>query len=179
MFGRRAKTERFETVVETYGRRLAGFAVRLVGNPDVAQDIVQDAFIRLAAGWRGAFEPSPQMAAWLHAAVRNLAVDHLRREARRAELHRRESLSLDAAEAPSPGQGGGGEVPDDAVRAAEALATLDARSREIVVLRVYEEKSYQEIADATGLPAGTVGYLLHEAFRKLARALRPGKEVHP
>ena len=65
------------------------------------------------------------------------------------------------------------------LRAAEALASLDARSREIVVLRVYEEKSYQEIADETGLPVGTVGYMLHEALQKLARALRSGKEVHP
>lgn len=177
MFGRRAKTERFEAVVEAYGRRLAGFAVRLVGDADAAQDLVQDAFIRLAAGWRGAFEPSPQMDSWLHVTVRNLAVDHLRREARRAEAHRRESLSAAAAEGPSPGQGGGGDVPDEAVRAAEALARLDAREREIVVLRVYEEKSYKEISEMTGLPVGTVGSILHDAMQKLARALGAGREV--
>ncbi len=179
MFGRRAKTERFETVVEAYGRRLAGFAVRLVGDADAAQDLVQDAFIRLAAGWRGPFEPSPRMDAWLHTTVRNLAVDHLRREARRAELHRRSSLSAAGTEGPSPGQGGGGDVPDDAVRAAEALSRLDAREREIVVLRVYEERSYKEIAEMTGLPVGTVGSILHDAMKKLARALGAGQEVRP
>ena len=180
MFGRRAGSrDQFGKIVAEYGRRLLGYAVRMVGDRDAAQDVVQDAFVRLAAGWRDSFEPSPRMDAWLHAAVRTLAIDHVRRERRRADLHRRESAERAPAAAPSPGQGGGGDLPDDAVRAAEALASLDARSREVVVLRVYEEKSYQEIAEETGLPAGTVGYVLHEAMQKLARVLRAGKEVRP
>lgn len=180
MFGRRArKRGEFEGVVAEYGRPLLGYAMRMVGDRDAAQDVVQDAFIRLAAQWREAFEPSQRMSAWLHVAVRNLAVDHIRRERRLAELHRRGSLDRAPSAPPAPEQGGAGEVPDEAVRAAEALARLDAREREVVVLRVYGEKSYQEIAETTGLPAGTVGYVLHEAMKKLARALRAGGGVRP
>ena len=177
MFGRRARKQgQFEGVVAAYSRRLLCAAMRFTADWDAAQDVVQDAFIRLSAQWRDAFEPSPQMEAWLSATVRNLAIDHVRRERRLAELHRRAP-----AAAPAPGQGGAGEVPDEAVRAAEALAKLDEREREVVVLRVYEEKSYQEISEMTGLTVGNVGFILHAAMKKLARALGAGggKEARP
>ena len=182
MFGRRARKQgQFEGIVAAYGRRLLGAAMRFTADRDAAQDVVQDAFIRLSARWREAFEPSPQMEAWLFTAVRNLAIDHIRRERRLAELHRRESLERAPVAAPAPEQGGGGDVPDAAVRAAEALATLDEREREVVVLRVYEEKSYQEISEMTGLTVGNVGFILHGAMKKLARALGAGggKEARP
>lgn len=183
MFGRRARKQgQFEGVVAAYSRRLLCAAMRFTADWDAAQDVVQDAFIRLSAKWREAFEPSPQMEAWLSATVRNLAIDHVRRERRLAELHRRESLERAPTAAPAPGQGGGaGDVPDAAVRAAEALSALDEREREIVVLRVYEEKSYREIAEMTGLTVGSVGFVLHEAMKKLARAIGAdkGKESPP
>ena len=181
MFGRRARKQgEFEGVVAEYGRPLLGYAVRMVGDRDAAQDLVQDAFIRLSAQWRGAMEPSPQMSSWLHVTVRNLAIDHIRRERRRDDLHRRESSERPVSAPPAPEQGGGGELPDLAVRAAEALSVLDAREREVVVLRVYEDKSFKEIADATGLTVANAWAVHHGAMQKLARALRAGmKGVRP
>ena len=177
MFGRRARKQgEFEGVVAEYGRPLLWYAMRMVGDPDTAQDVVQDAFIRLSAQWREPFVPSTQMNAWLHVAVRNLAIDHIRRERRRAEFRRRESAELAAA--PSPGQGGGGELPERAVLAAEALAELDEREREIVVLRVYEEKSFKEISDMTGLTVSNLWFILQGALKKLARAVER-KEKRP
>ena len=178
MFGRRARKQgEFEGVVAEYGRPLLWYAMRMVGDRDAAQDIVQDAFIRLSAQWREAFVPSPQMSAWLHTAVRNLAIDHVRRERRHAEFRRRESAEL-APAPPSPGQGGGGELPERAVLAAEALASLDEREREIVVLRVYEEKSFKEISDMTGLTVSNLWFILQGALKKLARAIER-KEKRP
>ncbi len=163
-----------------YGRRLLGFALRMVGDRDAAQDLVQDAFIRLSAQWREAFEPSPRMEAWLHTVVRNLAIDHIRRERRLADLHRREALERAPAAAPAPGQGGAGDMPDLAVRAAEALSLLDEREREVVVLRVYEERSFKEISEMTGLTVGNLWFILHGALGKLARAIGAGgKEPRP
>ena len=177
MFGRRArKQDEFEGVVSEYGRPLLGYAMRMVGDRDAAQDIVQDAFIRLSAQWRGGFEPSPQMSAWLHVAVRNLAIDHIRRERRLADVHRREGAERPAAAQPAPGQGGGGDLPDLAVRAAEALSVLDAREREVVVLRVYEDRSFKEIAEATGLTAANAWVVHRGAMEKLARAIGAGKK---
>lgn len=179
MFGRRARKQgEFEGVVAEYGRPLLWYAMRMVGDRDAAQDVVQDAFIRLSAQWREPFVPSPQMNAWLYTAVRNLAIDHVRRERRRAEVRRRESAEVAPASAPSPGQGGGGDLPERAVLAAEALAGLDEREREIVVLRVYEEKSFKEISDMTGLTVSNLWFILQGALKKLARAIER-KEKRP
>ena len=58
-----------------------------------------------------------------------------------------------------------------AENAAEALSRLSVRERQLVVLKVYEEKSYKEIAEITGLTVGNVGFILHTAIKKLAAML--------
>ena len=64
-----------------------------------------------------------------------------------------------------------GEISDRAENAAEALSRLSDRERQLVVLKVYEEKSYKEIAEITGLTVGNVGFILHTAIKKLAAML--------
>lgn len=49
---------------------------------------------------------------------------------------------------------------------------LNHREQQLVILKVYEEKSYREISGITGLTVGNVGYILHHAMKKLARHLR-------
>ena len=168
MFRSHARRDAFETIVAQYDRALLAGTARLLGDPSAAEDLVQDVFIRLAARWKGEMVPSPQMTAWLNETMHNMAVDVIRRRARQEELHRREALERGAV---SPPGAGDGEVSDDAAAAAEALAALDERERRIVVLKVYEEKSYREIADETGLTVGNVGFILHAAMKKLAAKL--------
>ena len=165
-----ARREGFERVVAQYGRPLLAYAARFMGSASEAEDVVQDVFIKFAAQWKGPLEPSPQMTAWLRNTTHNLAVDVLRAAARRAETHRRGALERGETQAPAPSQGAG-DLSDGAAAAAEALARLSPREREVVVLKVYEEKSYQEIADATGLSVGNVGFILHGAMKKLSALL--------
>lgn len=170
----------FERIVALYGAPLVAYAARLSGNPSAAEDVVQEAFLRFASSWKGPLEPSPGMAAWLRRTVHNAAVDVLRREARLRELHRRDAEERGDSVPPSPGQGGAvGDVSDAAAEAAEALAILSERERSLVVMKVYEGMSYREMAEATGLAEGNVGFILHGARRKLAAhlaALRAAKE---
>ena len=65
---------------------------------------------------------------------------------------------------------------DQALGAAEALRRLGDRERELVVLKVYEEKSYKEIAEITGLTVSNVGFILHTAMKKLATMLSKKEE---
>jgi len=71
----------------------------------------------------------------------------------------------------------GSDAPSEAAAtAAEALSILSDRERHLVTLKVYEEKSYREIADITGLSIGNVGFILHGAMKKLARHLKAAQE---
>ncbi len=168
MFRSHARRDAFETIVAQYDRALLAGAARLLGDASAAEDLVQDVFIRLAARWKGEMAPGPQMTAWLNETMHNMAVDVIRRRNRLNELHRREALERGTVTPPDAGRE---EVSDDAAAAAAALATLDERERRLVVLKVYEEKSYQEIAEETGLTVGNVGYILHGAMQKLAAKL--------
>ena len=152
-----------------YEAALLRYAARVLNDPDGAQDVVQDSFIRLLHRWKGEMVPDAQMSTWLYRVVHNCAVDHVRKIARRSLLHRR--AAAEQKQVVDPDLGADSRVSERAARAAAALQMLDLRERQLVILKVYEEKSYKEISAITGLSTGNVGYILHHAMCKLARKL--------
>jgi len=157
----------FEEVVHHYESRLLRYATGIVNNADLAQDVVQEVFIRLFRKWREAFEPSAALSSWLYRTTHNCAVDLIRKYERRHRVEQEHQDVLAEPLALHPA----GEADSDAGRVAAALAALPARDRALIVLKVYEEKSYKEISMITGLSVGNVGYILHHAMRKLADVL--------
>jgi len=163
-----------ETIQELFAALegpLLNYALRLAGERSVAEDIVQDAFMKLHGQFAEVLEPKR----WLYRTVHNLALNHRRDSARIVPLHR--SAEEDAAPVstdtidPAP-------LPDEQIARLEgiglvrlSLETLDARSRELVRLKFTENLSYKEIGQRTGLKAGHVGYLLHHALKLIADEL--------
>ncbi|MGI5868082.1 MAG: RNA polymerase sigma factor [Kiritimatiellia bacterium] len=169
----RPAPEALETVVSTYERQLLVYVTRITGNASMAEDIVQETFIKLAGRWRGPLEPGPQVSAWLYKVAYNGAIDVLRRERRRGALHRSFAEEVDETVPPTEGQGGG-TLSHEAQRVRDALDALSERERALVVLKVYEERSYKEIAEIAGLSVSNVGFVLHTAMKKLAASLEKG-----
>jgi RNA polymerase sigma factor (sigma-70 family) len=170
---KQSKTERladFEAVVSRYEAQLLRYAGRLVGGSDAAQDIIQNTFIKLFKKWDQALEPSPQLSGWLYRVAHNCAVDYMRKESRRRVLHLKQAEEVD--DFVSPNRGAGFAIGEKAEKAAAALRTLSMREQQLVVLKVYEEKSYREIGEIAGLTVSNVGYILHHAMKKMAAALR-------
>jgi RNA polymerase sigma-70 factor (ECF subfamily) len=171
--GKQPKAERlaaFDSIVSRYEAALLRYAARIVGDPDAAQDIIQNTFIRLFRKWEERLEPSPQVSSWLYRVAHNCAVDHMRRESRRRLLHLRHAEG--ARDFVPPNRGAAFRISEEARRAAEALRKLSQRERQLVVLKVYEEKTYREISEITGLTVSNVGYILHHAMKKMAAELR-------
>ena len=165
----------FECVVATYEAPLLRYAGCLVRNLDVAQDIVQDSFVRLFKKWTDELEPSPRLSSWLYRVVHNRAVDYVRKESRRHALHMRHAEQADGFAMPNRGEGF--RISAAAESAVTALHRLSSREQQVVVLKVYEEKSYKEIGAITGLSTGNVGYILHHAMRKMAADLRKAQAI--
>lgn len=164
------KLSEFERTVSHYEAALLRYASRLLCDQSAAQDIVQDTFIKLFKRWQEEMEPSPKLSSWLYRVTHNGAVDYLRKVTRKRELHKKH-----ASERPDsipPNRGDGFRISESAAHAAAALEILDLRERQLVVLKVYEEKSYKEIADITGLTTSNVGYILHHAMKKMAAELK-------
>ena len=169
-----AKPPRFESIEELFAALespLLSYALRLVGERALAEDTVQEAFMKLHAQFAEVREPRR----WLYRTVHNLALNHRRQERKIVPLEpvavQGESASaLDTAD-PEP-------LPDEQIIRWEgiglvrlSLGALDERSREVVRLKFDEDLSYKQISERTGLTTGHVGYLLHHALKTIAAEL--------
>jgi RNA polymerase sigma factor (sigma-70 family) len=141
---------------------LLKFAFGYVKRREVAEEIVQDAFMKLHQQWGTVEKPRP----WLYQAVRNIALNHIRKS-------KRETLT-DEELSQSSGSG-----PDDQIARLEAvhamqllLDDLEENDRAIVRLKFDEEQSYSEISMRLEMGIGNVGYRLHHILKGLADGLR-------
>lgn len=131
---------------------LVRVATLIVGSRATAEDLVQDAFVRVHARWDAVDDP----AAYTRRAVVNACRSHLRR--RVLERRHRASLAPGVAEL-------------EARELLDALAALPDRQRAAVVLRFYAGLSERAAADALGCAPGTVGSLVHRALATLRQAI--------
>ena len=173
----RRDLDAFDTVVSTYEGPLLRYVSRIVLDWDAAQDVVQNTFLRLFKRWKEELSPSPQLSSWLYRVAHNCAVDYLRRETRKTNLHQEHARETPAYMPPDRGEGF--RIGEAAESAAEALASLPLRERQLVVLKIYEEKSYKEISEITGLTVSNVGYILHYAMKKMAAILKKNRGAKP
>lgn len=149
---------------ETEEGPLLHFAWGLVGRRSVAEELVQESFMRLHPLWGEVENPR----AWLYRCLRNLALNHLRD-------HRKETGLDEAAETLPASE----VMPADEMGRSEAvglvrlfLAEMGDEDRQLIRLKYHEDLKYHEIGQRTGLNAGTVGYKLHHLLKGLADALK-------
>lgn len=147
-------------------RRAFVYALQLAGNRDDAMDLVQEAYLRLHARWAECAAPE-KAAAWLYTIIRNLAIDHLRRRARRAEAELDSSVLASVQEGPEADAARS----ERARRLWAAIASLPPEQREILLLRDWHGLNYSEIAELLGLSLGTVSSRLHHARQKVREAM--------
>ncbi|HET8980129.1 MAG TPA: sigma-70 family RNA polymerase sigma factor [Solirubrobacteraceae bacterium] len=153
----------------SYGAELYGFAVRRLGDPGLAEELVQDVFTR---AWRHAGQYEPERATvrtWLYAIARNALIDAERRRGRRPPAASTESGAEAQAEAPDP---------DEPIERALlrhqiqlAIGALSPDHRQIIGLVHFHGLSLREVAELTHLPLGTVKSRLHYASASLRLAL--------
>ncbi len=166
--------------VARHQQSLISFATRLLGDGHAAQDVVQETFLSVAE------HPRRTLAAddcrnWLLRVTRNIGMDHLRREVR-GRRHANAFAARAAAHnhvAAEPAHAAALEEDERRARVRAEIAKLAPRHRELLLLRIQEEKSYREIAEITGLTATNVGFILHQAMTELTRRLKGSKGAAP
>jgi RNA polymerase sigma-70 factor (ECF subfamily) len=159
----------FEEIVKRYQRRVYATALRIVRRHEVADDVVQETFLRAYRNL-ASFDTARPFGPWVCRIAANLAVNHVR-----SPIAREEELPEGHAEMPAA-SAGPLEVALDAEAQqvlGQALQALPAEQRTVFVLRTSEELSYQEIAETLGISQGTVMSRLFRAREKLRVALGP------
>ena len=168
-----APPPRVETIEELFTALespLLQYALRFAQDRNSAEEVVQDAFMKLHAHFAEIGEPRR----WLYRTVHNMALNQQRRAGKIISLNTPpDSLSPLAGELVDPQP-----LPDEEIARWEgiglvrlSLECLDARSRELIHLKFSEDLSYQQISDRLGITVGNVGYLLHHALKIIAAEL--------
>lgn len=144
-----------------HGGEMYGFALRSLGDPGLAADAVQEAFIR---AWRASSRYDPELGSlrtWLFAILRNVVIDMGRSRSARAEV-------LDAAP----------EVADEPLERAllawqveEALRRIGDAHRQVIVETYLRGRPYAELAAELGVPEGTIKSRVYYGLRALRNAL--------
>lgn len=142
---------------------LTRLAMVLVGDPESAQDVVQDAFLGLYRAWPQLRDPSKALV-YLRSAVLNRSRGVLRARYRSRLLLQRHEPPVWSAEAAVMAK-------EDERAVLAAVARLPARQREVLALRYYLGLSYAEIAEALSISTGTVSSTVSHAMTALARDL--------
>jgi RNA polymerase sigma-70 factor, ECF subfamily len=152
----------FETIFREAEPDIYRWLLRMVRDPAIAEDLAIETFWRVYRS-RATFDWTQSFQAWARRIATNVARDHLRRRPR--EMGLPQSLSTPPQPDPAVSQ-------DIARKVRQAIAALPPRHRIVVVLALVDEVPYSEIADALGLPVGTVKSRVFHAVRRLRRRLR-------
>jgi len=148
----------------------------LVGSPEDARELTQEAFLKTYRA-RETYHDGEPFLPWFHRILRNTCFSFLRKHRRL----RRHSLSGQKdgedfeweIESRDPAPSAGSEREEVHIAFHEAFERLSARDREILSLRHFDDLSYREIAHALAIPEGTVMSRLFHARRRLRDALAP------
>ncbi len=163
----------WETIEELFAALespLLGYALRYTGNRAQAEDVVQEAFMKLHAQFESVAKPRQ----WLYRTVHNLALNQRRAAGKSVSLE----PTSDGENSSATETADTAPLPDEQIIRLEgigqvrlSLETLDDRSREVIRLKFNDELSYKDIAARTGLTAGNVGFILHHALKTIAAEL--------
>ncbi len=185
---RRRDPDVLDALIEQFQSRLLRYLMYLTSNRTLAEDLFQETWVRVLE--RGnQYNGRTKFETWLFAVARHLVIDFYRR---------RTPASLEALSEQQDGEDAGWEIRDDsapspfetlsgredAERLGQAMASLPAVYREVLVLRFHEDMKLEEIAALTGAPLSTVKSRLRRglealrpAFADEARGTRNGSET--
>jgi RNA polymerase sigma-70 factor, ECF subfamily len=171
----------FAALVERHQHRVVGTVARMLGSPNDAEDIAQQVFVRV---WKSAarWQPSAKFTTWLMTITRNLVFNEVRRRGRAHTV----PLEEPGDRAPREYEDRSTLSPQDAVSTAElevaidkAIQSLADQPRMALILRRYEEMSYEDIAGVLGTTVPAVKSMLFRARAELRERLASWLDESP
>ena len=161
--------EAFNRLVDRYKNRLFNLVVRMIPTREEAEDIVQETFLRVYQH-KNNFDPKYCFSTWIYTIALNLAKNNLRRKKKVKFLELFDLEETSEEPAVEPGRVALGPWIE------KEIEKLPEKYRVAFLLREMDRLPYEEIAEITGVPTGTVKSRVNRARTILAESLRPKKE---
>jgi RNA polymerase sigma-70 factor (ECF subfamily) len=168
---RRGDEDAFRLIFERYTRPIISFIFYMVNQKELAEELAQETFVRAYKSLH-ALRDEAKLSTWLFGIAKNIARESIRdrrRERGQLELTDRAVLNLRAPDSPA------GELLDKELSnfVRDALLQLDEDKRLVFTLKVYQQRSYDEIAEITGFSIPKIRNDLHRARAEMRRRLSP------
>jgi RNA polymerase sigma-70 factor, ECF subfamily len=171
---RESDQERYGELIERYQGKLFAYIYRLVGSREETEDLLQDVFIKAFRNLNS-FDTDKKFSSWIYRIAHNESVNHLKRKSLKRFISWEDVVSTkDKLETR--------DFDDDAHKTwvrreknqevEHALNRLPLKYKQVLVLKYYDDKSYEEISEILDKPVNTVGTLINRAKKKLAEELK-------
>ncbi len=172
-----ANPDKFSYIIGRYQDKLARYIRRLgASNTEDTEDILQDIFLKVYLNLND-FNQDLKFSSWIYRIAHNQVISNFRKRQARPEAH---SLPIDGEGLQLLADDLALDQRSDLLMRQErlngALGKINAKHREILVLKFFEDKSYQEISDILKKPLGTVASLLNRAKKELKSVLPEGEQ---
>jgi RNA polymerase sigma-70 factor (ECF subfamily) len=169
---RRGDQEAFRHIFDRWARPVVSFVYDMVGDRALAEDLTQETFVR-AYKYLDALRDDAKFSTWLFSIAKNVAREHLRsahNRTRKIDLDDETVLELVDAR-PTPAAALLDKELNGVVR--HALGALDEDKRLVFTLKIFQQRSYEEIAEITGFSVPKVKTDLHRARTEMRRRMSP------
>ncbi len=168
----KGREDGFEGLVRRYQRPITGYIFRMLGDYEASLDVSQEVFIKVYNSL-SRYSSEYKFSTWLYRIAHNAAIDHMRRNSvnpQSLETENADGTYQLQIECPKPGPEQDRERSEWRKEIDSVVRRLPSAYRELILLRHSQDLSYDEIADVTGLPLGTVKNRLFRA-REMMREI--------
>ncbi len=164
----------YKEIVRRYQNKLFSYLYRLAGNKEEAEDLLQNVFVKVYKNIKR-FDTKRKFSSWIYRIAHNEAVNFLKKRGQKRFVSLEDiETTKDKLETVSPAKS-----PIDAWISKElkkemrtALDKLPGKYKEVLILRYFSDKSYEEISEILEKPVNTIGTLLNRAKKKLLQIIR-------
>jgi RNA polymerase sigma-70 factor (ECF subfamily) len=162
-----------EVLYERYNRVVYSFALRIIGDPQIAEELLQEVFFRAWQQGKAFRETRGAFVTWLLSITHNMAIDEVRKRRRRPQKADSEEPELILAGVQDTSQDVEGEVWISSLRSTieAAMVQLPAPQREAIELAYFQGLTQREISERLGEPLGTIKTRMRLGIQKLREQL--------
>ena len=169
---RRGEDEAFRLIFDRYGRPIISFIYDMVGRRELAEELTQETFVRAYKNLK-ALRDDTKLSTWLFGIAKNVARESLRRRHRESDkvgIDDDHVIELSDGKLPPDRELLDKEL-NGVIR--DALGALDEDKRLVFTLKIFQQRSYEEIAEITGSSIPKLKTDLHRARAEMRRRIRP------
>lgn len=173
--------ERYGEIVERYQNKLFSYLYRLIGRREEVEDLLQEVFVKAYVNLNS-YDTSRKFSSWIYRIAHNEAVNHIKRKSLKRFIPWEDITSAkDKLEISSSNLDEGTEKywvrKEENREVSGAVDRLPFKYKQVLILRYWEDKSYEEISEILSKPVNTVGTLIKRARDRLALKLADSKII--